>query len=197
MRGNNESNGDRLASAISVVALRAVLGYALITGLSFSVVGKVSDTLKVFDVADEPPPPPEEEAAPADPTAQDSAASPPNLKAERSPLAAPAPAIILDVPPLLVTAPAPDLGSDASAGGSARPGPGTGSGGVGAGSGGGGDGAGRGGGGTRARQISGRIVDFDYPRTAKKARAEGSVLVRFLVGPDARACTGSFSSSRG
>lgn len=185
-------NSDRLKSAIGVALIHGLLGYALLTGLGTKVVRSAGDALKVFDIPATAPPPPVEKAAPADGEAE-GAASPQNLKASPSPVVTPPPEIRLDVPPPIAAAPAPALASDTSAGASSRPGPGAGSGGVGAGTGSGSGGSGTGSGGiaTRARQVAGRIVDADYPRTARKARAEGSVLVRFTVGRDGRAkgCT--------
>lgn len=190
-----EPHRERIASAIGVAIFHALLGYWLLSGLGIDAPGGAGRTLKVFDVPAPPPPPPAEEAetkAPAE--AEEGAAAPPDLVSDPAPVVAPEPEIPLPVPPPLVAAPVPGPGADPDAGASDRPGPGTGAGGVGAGAGAGGEGSGRGGGGgvaVRARHLSGNIVDADYPRSASRARAEGSVLVHFTVGTDGRAggCT--------
>src|SRR3954467_14420341 len=48
----------RSIAIVAVVALHIVLGYALATGLAFTVVKKAISDLKTFDVKDAVPPPP-------------------------------------------------------------------------------------------------------------------------------------------
>ncbi|MEO0501562.1 MAG: energy transducer TonB [Pseudomonadota bacterium] len=83
-----------------------------------------------------------------------------------------------------MAAPAPSDGRESDAGAAQVEGPGTGLAGTGTGRGAGGDGMG--GGGTRAELVSGEIRNRDYPRAARKARAEGVVEVNYDVGPDGR-----------
>jgi protein TonB len=188
-----ERNRDRLKSAAGVAAFHALLGYALITGLGFELPGEVADKLQVFDVVEPPPPPPVEKPVPAKVRveAPEGAASPPSMKSNPTPIVAPPPRIQLKVPPPVVSVPEPTPvpeGTAPTAGVAAIPGPGTGTGGEGNGTGAGGQGSGTGGGGagSPARWISGRIRDSDYPRSAVRARASGTVFLRFVVAPSGR-----------
>jgi periplasmic protein TonB len=184
---------DRLVAIIAVAALHAVLGYALVTGLAFETVQKVSDNLKVFDVQEEPPPPPIEEPVPEkkDDAAQ-GAASAPNIKSRPTPVVAPPPKVKQKVRSPVVSVPEKTpvpTGSDPSAGNAPVAGPGSGSGGegIGTGSGGSGTGAGSGGSGMRAQRISGQFSSTrDYPPAARRAGAEGAVTVAYTVGTDGR-----------
>lgn len=65
-----------------VVLLHAIIGYAFITGLAYTVIKKSVADLKTFDV-DEPPPPPEQKPPPP----------PPDQKVEQPPPVAPPPIV--------------------------------------------------------------------------------------------------------
>lgn len=185
-----ERRFDRIASAAAVAAFHALLGYILLMGLGGSPAGSVVETLELFDVALEPPPPAPEPPAPSEAAKKaEGAASPTNLKARASPVAAPEPKIRLKAPKAVAASAEPATGTDPSSGASDKAGPGTGSGdlGTGTGSGRGGSGMGRGGGAVvRAQLVGGRIGDSDYPRSASRSRAGGTVVVRFTVGTDGR-----------
>lgn len=195
-----EKGRERAAAVAVVAAIHALLGYAFISGLGYEVASRVADTLKVFDVPGELPPPPPEPVRPqhrkAD--AAEGAASPPNLKAKPAPVVAPPPVVPIEVPPPIVAAPVAGAGSEDRAGASELPGPGFGSGGVGSGLGSGSQGSGTGSGGVakRAQWLKGGFAHSDYPRAARKAGAQGTVIVRFTVGIDGRAndCTVMVSS---
>jgi protein TonB len=198
---DQQVNRDRLKSAAGVAAFHALLGYALITGLGYELPAEVREKLEVFDVI-EPPPPPIEKPIPARVRieAPEGAASPPSLKANPTPIVAPPPVVQLQVPPPVVTVPEPTPvpeGTAPTAGVAAIAGPGTGTGGEGNGTGAGGQGSGTGGGAVPARWISGRIVDTDYPRSAFKARASGTVSLRFVVAPSGRVDECSVTRSSG
>lgn len=84
-----------------VVLLHALIGYAFITGLAYSVVKKAVADLKTFDV-EEAPPPPEEKPPPP----------PPEQKVEPPPLVVPPPIVsspVVVAPPMQTvnTAPPP------------------------------------------------------------------------------------------
>lgn len=172
--------------------LHALLGYALLTGLASKVAVDTQTALKTFDILDEQPPPPLPERVPQKERAPEAegAAAPPGLRAKPSPVIAPPPKVRLKVPPPVAAAPLPTPlapGNDNKGGAADVVGPGWGSGGAGAGTGSGARGSGSGGGGAaiRARRISGTISgDRDYPPAARRAGIQGSVLVRFSVGPD-------------
>lgn len=185
--GTQPVTRERIGSAIGVVAVHALLGYALVTGLGQTFVTRASDTLKIFDVS--PPPPPTPAPSRATSTQAEGKAAPANLKAAPSPLVRPPPKVRIETPPPpIAAARVAATGSADRSGASANPGPGTGAGGDGAGTGSGGEGSGPGGGiATRAQQIAGRIDDSDYPRAARRGRIEGEVYVRFTVETDGRA----------
>jgi protein TonB len=180
---------DRAAAAAGAALFHALLGYGLLIGLTgeFAPV-PISESLKLITLEEMPPPPPVV-SVPDKPTkTEEGAAAPPSLKANPSPIVAPK--TPLPVPPVLATVekalPVPP-GSDASAGVSSTEGVGSGTGGEGAGSGSGGSGTGSGGGGARpAERIAGALANRDYPRSALRARAEGSVSVRYTVAADGR-----------
>ncbi len=173
-----------------VLLLHALLGYALVTGLRADFAEAAAEPLKLFDVSPDPPAPPVAAIPEARTHTPEGAASPPSRKAQPSPVVVPPPRIRLPAPEVLPVSlkasPVPS-GSDSKAGVAAVDGPGSGTGGLGDGSGSGGEGAGAGSGGARrAERLSGRIVDGDYPRAALRARAQGSVRVRYTVGADGR-----------
>ena len=181
---------ERVRAAIAVAALHALLAYAFIVGLAVEVARKAAGELKLITISEKPVPPPEPAATPAKDEAAEGAASPVSMAARPTPVVAPPPKIRIPKPPPLPTVPKAipvPAGRDASAGSSDRPGPGTGAGGDGPGTGSGGLGTGTGGGGAaRAQRISGALANSDYPRSALRAGAEGTVSVRYTVGADGR-----------
>jgi protein TonB len=60
----------RIGAIVIVALLHAVLGYAFITGLAYSVIKQAAQDLKTFDVVEEPPPPEEEPPPPPPDTPQ-------------------------------------------------------------------------------------------------------------------------------
>lgn len=186
---------ERIASAVGVIVLHLLLGYAFVTGLAQRVAERVGDELRVFDVTVPPVPPPVEDERTPEP---EGAAAPPALRADPVPVVAPTPVVPLPVPPPVTTAPVAREGTQASAGAADTPGPGTGAGGEGSGTGAGGAGTGTGGGGAaRAQRISGQLENRDYPRAALRARAEGSVSVRYTVRADGRVAGCAVTRSSG
>jgi len=170
---------DRAWAIAGVVAVHALLAFVLLSGLGARVSKQASHSLKLIDVViplPPPPPPP----VPDKPSKAKDEPSPPNLKAVPSPVVAPPPKI--PTPSPIVAAPVASTGSASTAGASSIAGPGTGAGGAGSGLGGGGSG----GGGNHAILIQGRLMDSDYPISAKRAGIEGSVAVRFTIGTDGR-----------
>ena len=190
----------RLPGAAAALAVEVLLAALLFAGLRAQTVVRSDPdaTLTSFDVTPPPPPPPAPEpvrrrAAPR----AEGAAAPPNRVSKATEVAAPPPRIVLQAPPLVVTAPMPATANDASSGAAPVAGPGTGAGGEGEGSGSGGRGDGvGGGGGVPLRWIGGRITDADYPRAALDAGASGTVGLRFIVGVNGRVsdCTVTRSS---
>ena len=184
-----ESHRDRLRSAIGVAIVHGLIGYALVAGLGFTRPVAFDEPLKLFNIPLVPPPPATPEPAPrikAD--RPEGAAAAANLEARPRPVVAPTPRIRIEVARQIGAAPVAGTGPDTSAGASARPGPGTGAGGAGIGRGSGGSGTGPGSGGiaARARYVSGRIDDRDYPRAAYRDRTQGVVTARLTVATDGR-----------
>lgn len=182
----------RLAPLVGVVAVHAVLGYALIAGLSVRVGETPADATPLTLLNLRPPAPPPRKPAPkpvneppkprprADPGS--AAPSPPRARAPSAePLPAP-PTPLIIVPPLVVTTTGGSTGAGAGGGGAG--GAGTGQGGVGEGSG-QGAGSGDGRGFTSARQIRGRFRNSDFPSSAKGA-GRLKIGVRYAVGPSGR-----------
>lgn len=176
---------ERGLSVIGVAFVHVLIGYALLTGLSYRIVTHPDEVLKLFTVTTPPPPSPRPrptKAASRSAPRKEGAASPRNLKSRATEIVAPRPPIFIPLPPPVVSAPTSALGHDRSSGASTLPGPGTGSGGQGTGTGSGayGDGPG-GGGGIGPRQIAGRIRNSDYPRGAVEVGQSGIVSVRYTV----------------
>ncbi len=182
MTNFSSGNRSRAVAAAAAVLLQALIGWALITGLSGRLVRTVEADLKVFEVALPPPPPPVPKPVPVRHANRRAAgaAAPPHKRATPTPVVAPVPVIKLPPPPAIVAAPLPALGSDPAAG-AADAGEGTGAGGQGNGRGSGTGGNGTGSGGTRARLIRGEISGRDYPPEAKRAGIEGNLTTRYLV----------------
>ena len=189
---------DRMRSAFAVVLVHLLLGYGLVTSLSFTRPIALDEPLKLFDIAAEPPPAPEP-ALRAQSDRAEGAAAPPNLESRPKPMVAPPPRIRIEIAQQLGAAPIAGAGRDNSAGASVAPGPGTGAGGVGSGPGSGGAGTGPGSGGVavRARHLRGRIDDSDYPRSAYRQRIGGTVTVRIGVGADGRVSRCTLAQSSG
>lgn len=192
--GEAHAHPGRLRSALGVALVHGLLGYALVAGLGYRAAILPDAPLKLFDVVElpppPPPPPPQREPAPETRSHRaEGAAAPANLEARPKPIVIPPPKVRLEIARQIGAAPIAREGPDVSAGAAAQPGPGTGAGGVGAGTGAGREGNGTGAGGgiaTRARHLSGRIEDEDYPRSAYRDRAGGSVTARMTVGTDGR-----------
>lgn len=191
---------DRLRAALLAGVIQAVLGYALIMGLAVHMAPPSGEPLTLFGIAPEPPPPPivKVQPRPSRSHRPEGAASPPNLRSKATEIVAPPPVIPLVIPPLVVAAPDPGVGRDASAGAADVAGPGTGSGGIGDGTGSGGAGDGDGGGSeeTPPRWIKGRLKDSDFPAGLGDAGVGGTVGVRYTVAVTGRvsACTVTRSS---
>lgn len=156
------------AAALTLLAV-AGIGYALIGGLAVSLPVKAADVMKLFAVAVPPPPPPARKPPPVQPrrSRSEGASAPPNLRSRATPVIAPKPIVPPIQPPLIVAAPIPSIGMDASSGAALVAGPGTGAGGQGNGTGSGHAGNGTGAGGTPARVISRPLRYGDLPEAVR------------------------------
>lgn len=174
------SRKERLASAGISLLLAGLIGIGLVMGLDLAKARKDRSSADAISLAAAQLP---AEQSPADAIADDAAPAPEsaaNLKAAATAVTAPQPKIVPAKIPDMTAAPAPRDGSAASSGASDRPGPGSGAAGAGDGSGSGGSGNGAGGG-SRAIWRSGSIEDRDYPDTARRARAGGTVETSFTI----------------
>lgn len=184
------STRDRLTSAAAVVLLHAVVGFGLLNAFGISaddIVRSNVSNLNVIAVA-LPPTVPDDKPKLAAPEPE-GAASAANLKKTSAPREAPKRVVKVPAEVNLPAAPKAGKGQENDAGATNTPGPGTGAGGVGSGFGSGNNGDGTGGGGiaARARLVSGRITNADYPPSARAAREGGTVTAHFNVGTDGRA----------
>jgi protein TonB len=179
------STRERAIAAVGKVVLEVLLGLVLVFGLSVDLPKRVSEGLKVFNVARPKPPPVIKQPVqpPAKSHKHSGAAAPPNIKSKATPIVAPPPVVPYRPPPV-IAAPKPFMQDDASTGATQRVGPGTGAGGRGTGTGSGGEGYGEGAGETPPVQIRGRIKDSDYPRDARDGGFGGTVSVIYTVETD-------------
>ena len=185
----------RVVAAAVTVLIEAMLVLVLVMHTGDSTSPARADEIKTFAIAQKRPLPPRPLVKPIPKPnkapRREGAASPPNLRAKATEIVAVAPIIPPPVPPLILAATIPDVGTAATSGSSAVKGPGTGSGGVGngTGSGAGGDGDGGGGGGgdgIAPRHRKGALKDSDYPLGVGEAGVGGTVSVLYLVGVDGR-----------
>lgn len=199
------SNFERARAAAPVVAIHALLAFALLRGLGFTPGAAAEERLKLIDLPElvdrpeTPPPPPQPssgdtESKRAGAPREEGAASPPNIESRATQIVAP------EVPPLrpspVAAAPVANSGSASTQGSAPVRGPGTGSGGVGngTGSGAGGDGPGGGSEGgygdgrglSPPRWLRGRLRDSDYPPGLGEAGVWGRVHIRYVVETDGR-----------
>jgi protein TonB len=188
MYRSNLDRRDKGGAIAAVIAVHAVLLFALL-----HISGKVDladpqSVLRVFDVG-QPPPPPPPPAQQQQPTPKEGASAPKNIKSEATPVVAPKPKI--ETPPVqkIVASDTPREGTAPTQGASDVRGPGTGAGGAGSGTGSGAGGSGSGGGGGAAvpvslvRGISGR----DYPSAIQRSWPRGGVVyLRLRIEPNGR-----------
>ena len=180
---------------MAVLAIHAAVGLVLMQSVDVGSSRRASAPLSVFEVPEPPPPPPVErvetpKARPKRATAPSGGSAPATRidASDRAPARA-KPQVRIARATRLATAPEPGLGRAQAGVGGATGGHvgGVGTGGAGTGDGAGvGSGSGGGGTGTGARKLGGRLSDSDYPRAARRAGAQGTVFVRFLVDPDGR-----------
>jgi protein TonB len=163
----------RLWSIVFVAVLHALLGYAFVTGLAYSVAKKAFEDLKTFDVT-EPPPPPEEQPPPP----------PQQPQTQPPPVVAPPPLVRVNTPaPPIVsvpTAPPPVITPTAPPAPPAPPPPPPRV--------------------TPARaraNLSSYVSTDDYPSSALRNNEEGTTGFRLTVGPNGRVTNCEITSSSG
>lgn len=173
---------DRAKAIAAVLAVHAVLGFVILSGLNVRMVRQAVEQLKTFNLQPPPPPPPVQPPPKTRASAEKEPQGAPAKKAEPSPVVAPPPRI---------PAPSPVPAAKIAGSGSAST-SGAGTSGTGTGAGGSGTGTGGGGGGdyTPARKLT-KIPDREYRRFAATGIASGSVAIAVRVSP-----TGALSNCR-
>lgn len=187
---------DRGGALAAVVAIHALLLFALLNMSGTIDIRDTQRALNVFDVIVPPPPP--EEPPPPPPAEQrqrapeeEGGASPENIRSRATPVVAPRPRVALPIPLPTPTTETPNTGSDPTQGASDRAGPGTGSGGSGTGTGSGSGGSGTGGGGggepaTPPRLVRG-ITNRDYPDAIQRGWPRGGrIFLRLRIEANGR-----------
>jgi len=170
-----EIGGNRKVAIIFVAIIQLALGYAIVTGLAYSVIKKTAQDLKTFDV-EEPPPPPEKPPPPPKdmPKVPPPPMSPPPLVRTESP---PPPITTVTavtpppIPPVAIAPPAPPapvppprkVQSAQSAKGDLRT----------------------------------LFSADDYPASAQAAGAEGTAQASLTIGPDGRVASCNIIKSSG
>ncbi|QDP19874.1 energy transducer TonB [Sphingomonas xanthus] len=186
---------DRIATIIAVLAMHAMLAFALINISPDAREQLPPEVIEIFDVTEAPPPEPpvveqlpepEQEPQPR----EEGAASAPNIESRATPVVAPRPPISLPIPQPMPVTQTPGEGSESTQGAAPIAGPGTGAGGVGTGTGSGGAGSGTGGGGagggTRPSLLRG-VTNRDFPEAIQRRWPRGGrIFVRVRVEPNGR-----------
>jgi protein TonB len=164
-----EISGNRTLAIIFVVVIQFALGYAIVTGLAYSVIKKTVQDLKTFDVEEQPPPPEKPPPPPKDmpkvppppmlpPSVVPIQISPPTIQTVQSPVIPPvAPPVM--APPRPAPPPQPRQSQARSLTGS----------------------------------LQGLISSDDYPPSALDNNEQGSVQVTLTIGASGRV-TGCSSS---
>ena len=184
------SNSARGGAIAAVLAIHAVLLFALL-----HMSGKIDLTdpesaLRVFDLAPPPPPPPPpppKQEQQAKPQEKEGGAAPANIKSEATEVKAPKPRIVVPPVPQIAAADTPRQGTAPTQGTSTVAGPGTGAGGSGTGIGSGTGGSGSGGGGDNGvanppHLLTPVLTGRDFPRATLDRWPRGAqVFLRLRV----------------
>jgi protein TonB len=169
---DHSEGSSRTISIIIVALIHAVLGYAFVSGLGMKYVKKAAEQLNVIDVKEEPPPPDEEPPPP-----------PPDQPVEPPPVVAPPPIVqtpspappirtVPIPPPQIIYTPAPPAPPPPAAPViSKAAGPK----------------------GDASRWFS----SDDYPPSALRAEAQGTVSMSFGIGPDGKVTNCRVTQSSG
>ena len=192
----SSSSSEKIATGAGSVGIVALIGYALMVGLTVPMRFLAEQSMPVLNLPI--PPPPEKVRRPepqkkAKPMKHEASAQ--SRKAKASPIVAPLmPPLFRPPVPPVIAALKPNIGAAVKNGASNSPGPGEGAGGLGDGLGGGGDGDG---GDTPPRQIKGELGFADMPSVLRAEGVERTVSVRYGVDVDGRASNCSVTGSSG
>jgi len=139
---------DKRAAILAVLAIHALLLFAVIHRWG-DVLGEAAPAaLKIFDLHNPPPPPPPpQQKVQPKPKEKEGGSAPPNIRSEATPVEAPRPKVVVPPVPQIAASETPRQGTAPTQGAAPIAGPGTGAGGTGNGTGSGAGGNGAGGGG--------------------------------------------------
>jgi periplasmic protein TonB len=197
MYRQNLDKRDRGGAAIAVVAIHALLLFAVLNASDRIDLADPQSIMDVFDIREVEPVPepqpepvvPEQREELAEP--EEGEASPPDIRSEATPIVAPRPEFSLPIPVPMATTQTPGDGTDATQGAAEVAGPGTGAGGAGTGTGAGGAGAGTGAGGggvASGPSLIRGITNRDYPPEIQRRWPRGGqIFTRLWVEPNGRA----------
>jgi protein TonB len=145
------TNRDKSAAIAAVIAIHALLLFAVVHRWGDMIGEAAPAALKIFDLRNPPPPPPPppppQQKVQPKPKEKEGGSAPPNIKSEATPVEAPKPKVIVPPVPQIAASQTPRQGTQSTQGAAPFAGPGTGAGGVGNGTGNGAGGNGPGGGG--------------------------------------------------
>lgn len=205
--GDDGSKREKRISMALALGVAGLVGAGLVAGFHPQIVAAANDALKVIDLTAPEPEQPKPDLTPVtreEPKAkeEEGEAAPPNVKSKAKQVTAPKPKVKPIIKSEVKVADRAGTGNDATQGSSDKAGPGTGAGGQGNGTGSGASGSGTGGGGgggvvSRARKISGEIVNKDYPKLLTKTKQRVTVVARYTVGADGKPSNCRISKSSG
>jgi protein TonB len=136
---------DKGGAIIAVLAVHAMLLFALLNLSGRIDLGNPQSALKVIDLVNPPPPPPPQQRTQPKPRQKEGGSAPKNIRSEATPVVAPKPRIVTPPVQKIAASETPRQGAAPTQGASDVRGPGTGAGGTGNGSGSGSGGNGSGG----------------------------------------------------
>ena len=170
---------NRTVPIIMSALITGLMGYALVSGLAYSVVKEAAEELKTFDVEDEPPPPPDEpppppEDNPLPPPPPEISAPPPLVRMDTpapqistTPVIQPTPPVTpvyRPAPPAPPAPPPPPRVSQAA---------------------------------RATGSLPGLFSTDDYPQSALRNEEQGTTAVSLTIGPNGRVSACNVTSSSG
>jgi len=191
MYRSNLNSRDKGSAIAAVIAIHALLIFALLHMSGKINLGDPQSVLQVFDLKDAPPPPPPSplQTQQPKPKNKDGGSAPKNIKSEATPVIAPKPEVLTPPVQQIAASETPRAGTAPTQGASDVRGPGTGAGGAGNGTGSGSGGNGPGGGGDNGvadppHLVTPVLTGRDLPRGMLEQWPRGvPVFLRLRINP--------------
>ena len=172
---------NRTAAVVVVAIIHVALGYAIVSGLGYTMIQKATEDLKTFNVEEAPPPPPQETPPPPPETVPETVpppvvSPPPIVRTQVTPppvrtvTQAPPPVITMTAPPAPPAPPAPAPPPPPPPVKTVPPR-------------------------SAVGDLQGLFRGTDYPTNALEREEEGSVTVRLTIGTDGRVTACNVASS--